>query len=189
MGHIDEETGLVKLSWSKIRNFEECPQKGHLIASGMKSPVTDVTVFYKGNVVDKAMRRWLSMEHPEPGWMTEHIDEIFDSLEQEIAEEKDGVVRWKDKDQRHKARLECREAVYRLEYLLRDKALPYDWQPALRFKVPLSIPGPDGDQRKVLLTGEMDLLTREQAIVGGFKGKPRLRVWDLKMTRDDQYWR
>lgn len=185
MGHVDEETGLLKLSWSKIRLAGECPQKMHLVASGRKSPVSDVTVFYKGNTVDQAMRRWLSAGEQPPGWMRAHVDQIFDGLEQEIAETGDGAVRWKDAGHRAAAREECREAVTRLEPLLLDKALPYDFEPALRFKTPLTIPGLDGEPRKVLLTGEMDLLTLERRDVH----RKYIRVWDLKMTKDDQYWR
>lgn len=188
MGHIDEKTGLLKISWSKVRLAGECPQKMHLIASGMKSPVSDVTMFYKGNVVDQAMRRWLSAQNQDPEWMRSHVDQIFDELEQEIAEGGDGAVRWRDAQQRFMARAECREAVARLEHLLREKALPYEFQPALRFETRLRIPGLEDEPREVLLVGEMDLLTREQPSAGGFRGKPRLRIWDLKMTKDGHYW-
>lgn len=184
MSHYDTETGLIKVSWSKVRLAEECRQKAYLISEGMKSPAADVRVFFQGNVVDMAMRRWLAMEDPPAGWMVQQVDAIMDELERKVREEKEGVVRWKHQADRDQVREFCRECAKRLEPLLRQVALPYDYQPAKRFSTELTIPGLDGNPVKILLTGEMDLLTKErQAAV------KRFRVWDLKATKSADYWR
>lgn len=199
-GHYDSETRLVKVSWSKIRTAEECRQKAYLTAEGFKSPVTDVRVFFQGNVVDRAMRRWLEMDNPPQFWMLHHVDSIMDELELSARQEGDGVVRWKHRTDRQQVREFCREATMRLEELLHHLALPYDYQPAVRFKTPLNIPSPDGNGTvKILLTGEMDLLVREKAPLPDISVNqepvvytvPRdsVRCWDLKVTRDSGYWR
>lgn len=182
MGHFDDETGLLKISWSKIRTAEECRQKAFLVSEGKSNPVTDVRVFLQGNIVDQAMRRWLSMPDPQRGWMAAHVGEIMDELERKVLEDGDGAVRWRGSRQkdREEVRAFCTECAVRLEVILFQLAIPYEYQPAIRFKTRLTIPGLDGTPTPVLLNGEMDLLVRQQ---------PALRVWDLKVTKDPQYWR
>lgn len=184
MSHYDEETRLVKVSWSKIRTSEECKQKSYLTSEGMKSPVTDVRVFFQGNVVDQAMRRWLSMDPPPPGWMVAHVVMIMDEIERQVIEEGDGVVRWKHRQDRENVRAFCTVCADRLEKFLTKFVLPYEYQPAVRFKTPMMISPltAGGPPVKILLNGEMDLLVREPST--GHYG-----VWDLKVTKDDQYWR
>jgi PD-(D/E)XK nuclease superfamily protein len=201
--HLDRETGLVKISWSKIRTQEECRQKAWLVADRKRSPVTDVRVFFQGNVVDQAMRRWLEMDHHPVGWMCGQVDVIMDELEARVQQEDEGVVRWKHRNDRLEVRQFCRECAWRLEQLLRQVALPLEFQPAVRFSAPMVIPGlEEGTTSKVLLVGEMDLLTKEHSsplpditldpdpgFVPDLLRRPRLRVWDLKATRNADYWR
>lgn len=182
MSHYDEETGLIKVSWSKIRVSEECRQKSWLISEGKKSPLADVRGFFAGNVVDQAMRQWLSMDNPPDSWMASHVDKVMDDLEERIKKEGSGVLRWKSRDDRRQVREDCLECALRLEQILRQLVLPHDYQPALRFAVKINIPGLDGEPTPILLNGEMDLLLRSA-------GTSELRVWDLKMTKDAQYWR
>lgn len=198
--HYDPETGLVKVSWSKVRTSEECRQKAYLIAGGHKSPITDVRVFFQGNVVDQAMRRWLSMDNPRPGWMADHVGEILDEVEREVLAEGDGVVRWKHRDDRREVRDFCTEAAYRLEFILKQLVMPYEYQPAVRFQTKLTIPGLDGEPTPILLVGEMDVLVRcdpplqditvdADPVVVTMASKPQLRVYDLKITKSADYWR
>ncbi len=205
MSHYDSETGLVKVSWSKIliRTAEECKQKAWLTSEGKSSQVSDVRIFFSGNVVDRAMRQWLSQSDPSPHWMTVHVEEIFDGLEREIADKDEGVLRWRHRDDRRQIRDFCVEAVARLEPILNQLVLPYEYQPALRFKTRLLINGLDGEPTPILLTGEMDVLTREAGklpdisiddspyvqAMDHVNSLPKYRVWDLKVTKDDQYWR
>ena len=173
---------ILKISWSRIRLHVECQRKGALTAAGMKSPVTDTRNFFHGNVVDLAMRRWLSQDDPQAGWMAAHVDELLEEAETVSRETGDGVIKWRDLGDKERVRLWCRELVVRLEPILFDLIIPYEYQPALRFEVPLTIPGPGGGPRKIALRGEMDLFTRKP-------GTTATAVDDLKGTADPSYWR
>lgn len=204
-GHYDEETGLVKVSWSKIRTHEECREKAQHIANGLKSTVSDTTMFVHGNVVDLLMRRWLGMDDPPRGWMAKHVDEVLDELEHSAKDKGDGVIRWKHTGHRQQVREFCFNCAMRLEELLRGMVMSHDYQPAVRFKTRMNIPGlEEGSTAKILLTGEMDLLVAEKPrplpditpdlnpvtiAMHDVAQRPRLHIWDLKATRDKDYWR
>ena len=204
-GHYDRETGLLKISWTKIRTHEECHQKAKLVAEGKKASAADVRIFFPGNVVDQAMRRWLEMKDPPRFWMSDRVNEIMYELEEKVKAEKQGVVRWKDAGDRDEVRLFCVNCALRLEELLRQFALPYEYQPAFRFSTPMAIPGLEaGSTVKVLLVGEMDLLVKEKDpplpdITEDVTGviypwnpalaRPRIHIWDLKATANPDYWR
>lgn len=160
----------------------ECRFKGKALAEGRKSPVAEYRVFFKGTATDRCMDAFLGLEKPQPGWMAAHMDEIFDREEVVVKETGDGVVRWRSNQERDQARAWCRECVTRLEPILFDLILPHAYEPHARFKVPLTIPGPDGQPRQILLTGETDLRTWREP------GVP-LSVDDLKATEDPGYWR
>jgi PD-(D/E)XK nuclease superfamily len=166
----------LKISWSRLRVHDECPAKGDLRSRGLKSPLLDTTNFFKGNVTDQLMRRWLSMENPELGWMAAQVDAVFDEMEANP----EGVLKWKHANHRAETRAFCRELVVRLEELLVTFCLPFDWTPAWRFEVPVKVQYA-GTVREILLVGEIDLIVfdREGGIV----------VLDLKATKDNQYYR
>lgn len=169
----------LRLSWSRLRVHDECPAKGDLLRR--KSPVTDIRSFVHGNVVDLAQRRWLALDDPEPGWMLAHIDELFDESVKTARETGDGIVRWKSRTDKDETREFCRELVKRLEPILAKVALPFDYEPAVRFNVPVKIADENGVTRELQLVGEMDLLVRSKS------GK--VGIWDLKATRDNGYYR
>jgi PD-(D/E)XK nuclease superfamily protein len=171
------DSGVLKLSWSRLRLHDECPAKWGLQKAN-KSPLTDIRNFVHGNVVDIAMRRWLSQDSPEPGWMLAHVDEIFEQCTEHSDE---GVVKWKSATDRAETLEFCRELVTRLEPILQRYALPYNWTPAYRFQAPLKVPYLDGTMREILLVGEIDLKVSDR--------EQRIAIWDLKGTRDDQYYK
>lgn len=127
------------------------------------------------------MRRWLGQVSPEPGWMLAQVDAILDESEVIAKETKDGIVRWRGAGDKDKVREFCRTLVTRLEPILVKYALPFDWEPAKRFKVRLKIRDQHGQWREVDLVGEMDLLVRDSL--------GRFAVWDLKATENDQYYK
>jgi len=170
----------VRLSWSRLRTHDECPAKGDLIARRQKSPVANVRNFIHGNVCDLAMRRWLAMGEQEPGWMAAHVDELFEESVEKARATGDGVVRWRHADDRDETREFCRECVTRLEPLLVKYCLPFDWLPAWRFSVPLTIHY-GRELREITITGEIDLLV--------FDRFGRVWIWDLKATKDNEYYR
>lgn len=171
---------VLRLSWSRIRSHEECPAQGHLLATGMKSPVADIRGYYHGIVVDSCMRDWLAYNEPPPGWMAARVDKVFADTEVSARESGDGIVKWKNASDKKETRDLCRAAVARLEPLLEKICLPYGWDPAVRFAVPMWIPGLDGEQREIRLVGEIDLLvSMPHGVI----------IWDLKATKDEHYYR
>ena len=170
------DTKPLRLSWSRLRNHDECPAKGALLRDH-KSAAQDIRSYFHGNVVDLCMRRWLSFDDPEMGWMAAQVDAIFE----ESLHTDEGFVRWKHPGDKNETREFCRELVRRLEPILVKYALPFTWQPAVRFEVPISVPYLDGTPRVIRLVGEMDLMVRDS--------EGRIAVWDLKGTRDNSYWR
>jgi PD-(D/E)XK nuclease superfamily len=174
------DDGALRLSWSRLRLHDECPAKGDLMRRH-KSPVQDIRNFFHGNVVDLAMRRWLSQEEPEPGWMSAQVDAIFEESADIAKDTGDGVVHWRSATDRAETLDFCRELVARLEPALARYALPFTWEPAVRFAVPVAVPYLDGRLREIILVGEMDLLVTDC--------EGRIAVWDLKATRDNNYYK
>jgi hypothetical protein len=170
------EQGPVRLSWSRLRVHDECPQKGQLLADRKKAKVADIRSFFGGNVCDLAQRRWLGMEEQELGWMARHIDEIFDESERTARETGDGIVKWRSPTDKGEVRDFCLQLVTRLEPILAEYCLPFGWTPAYRFDIPFEVHG-----IAVRLVGEIDLLV--------FDNRGRVAVWDLKATRNNEYWR
>jgi hypothetical protein len=170
----------MRLSWSRVRTHQECAAKGALLRQH-KSPVTDVRNFFHGNVVDLLMRRWLSLDVQEPGWMLAHVDELMAEAETRAKETGDGIVRWKSATDKDEVREFCRTLVVRLEEILGVYCLPFEWQPAVRFEVPIQVHYLDGSLREIHLIGEMDLLVRDSL--------RRHAIWDLKGTANNSYWR
>jgi PD-(D/E)XK nuclease superfamily len=170
----------VSLSWSRLRTHDECPAKGDLLSRHRKSPYADIRNYFHGNVVDLTMRRWLSQESPEMGWMAAQVDAIFDESIELAKSTGDGIVKWKGPDDRTETQAFCRELVVKLEEILAKYCLPFDWNPAWRFKVPLTI-AYGREMRQITLRGEIDLLV--------FDKTGRIAVWDLKATQNNEYWR
>lgn len=143
--------------------------------------MADVRNYFGGNVVDRCMRNWLDSDDPQPGGMAAMVRQQMEDSEAEARDAKEGVIKWRNV--RDKETLEgwCVELVTRLEPILFQYAVPFDYQPARRFEVPLSIPHPEGYQERMFLIGEMDLLIRDNA--------PRWFIYDLKGTNNETYWR
>lgn len=182
----------VKISWSRLRDWSECSEKAHLLSQGLKSPVTDYRNFFHGTVVDRCMRTWLDQDEPEPGQMAAASDRMFDAALEQAKADGDGVVKWRHPADQTSLRIWCRDLVTRLEPILYKEVIPYDYQPALRFKVPISVPRPDGGLQRIWLRGEFDILCRAERTVDQGRlevAQHAYHIWDLKGTSDDQYWR
>lgn len=179
----------IKISWSRIRNHEECTEKSWLLSQGKRSPVTDVRSFFRGTVVDRAMRDWLNLEPdssglPPAGWMASRVGNLIEDEERRARETGDGIVAWKSPSDKVEVHAWCVQAVARLEPLLVQYVLPYNYQPAVRFEVELTLPYLDGSPQKIKLIGEMDLLLQEI-----IPAATLTRIFDLKATEDTAYWR
>jgi hypothetical protein len=179
-GQPGREMGV---SWSRLREHEECKQKAYLKASGKKSAVGDIRVYFHGTVVDRCMRNWLMQDKQKPGEMAAMVDHIMDVEETSARESGDGIVKWRSLGDRDHVRGWCKELVTRLEPILYELVIPLDYTPAMRFRTPLVIPHLDGSPQRIWLVGEFDLLTRTRDAAQDFY------VWDLKGTADPNYWR
>jgi len=153
--------------------------KAKLFRAGTKSRSANIRGYFHGTVCDRVMRDWL--EDPQPGQMPEMVTTYVDKCLHEAVETGDGVVRWKYAGDKADMTKWCIELVTRLEPLLNRYVLPFAYEPAKRFKVPLTIPNLLGEPTTVLLVGEIDLLCRDNQLRWG--------LWDLKATADDNYWR
>lgn len=132
-------------------------------------------------VVDGLMRRWLDDPNRRSGAMPGWVDDYIDVCASDAKNAGDGVVRWKHADDRAELRVFCVELLTRLEPLLTQLVLPYEFSCGYNFRLPVVVPHLDGTPTTIHLRGEMDLLTRETAVGHA--------VWDLKGTKDDSYWR
>jgi CRISPR/Cas system-associated exonuclease Cas4 (RecB family) len=183
----------LNISWSQLRSHTECRRKAHLQRQGKKAEMYDARVYFPGTVVDRAMRNWLNDEARRPGGMAAMIEGIAAHEEQYSRENGDGIVRWKHPRDCAEVIAFCQELVTKLEPLLYENVLPYEFEPAMRFRAPIEIPYLDGTKTVVHLTGEMDILVRDPgwvAMEGSLDSPPApWQVLDLKATRDDSYWR
>ncbi len=171
----------LSISWSQLRNHEECRQRAALIRSGHRNPVQNLRNYYHGMVVDQIMRRWLAdPEHP-AGGMESMVDTYLDSEAERAKAAGEGIVRWRHANDKDDLRAFCVELCRRLEPILREHVLPHDMYAAGRFKIPLTVPHLDGTPVTVNLVGELDLLV--------VRHDGERMIWDLKATRDDTYYR
>ena len=171
----------INVSWSQLRNWIECHQRIKLIRAGKKAKVEDQRVFFVGNVTDRAMRTWLADPDRRPGGMLAALDAIVGGIEQEIADTPGQTIRWKGATDRDEQLAAAALLLERLEPLLAQHVLPYEFQPAFTFKIPLEIPDPSGAVSVIRLIGEMDILVRQ--------APHRWAILDLKATRNGDYWR
>lgn len=181
---------VLYLSWSQLRYHSECRQQAHLLREKGKPPDANIRAYFPGTVCDRTMRSWLEDEGREPGGMVTHPEYgVAATLIREEARARDngdGIVKWKSvRDRREVAEL-CATAVDRLEPVLRERVLHLDFQPAARFKVPVQIPDKAGQSVTIVLVGEMDLLCR---VKGEEQATQPWQIWDLKITKDNSYWR
>src|SRR5918997_7206322 len=148
---IDER---IKISWSQLQAFELCSHRANLIRQGKKGPATDIRNFFHGTVCDRVMRAWLSQESPGLGEMPEMVDDYIIKCLDEAKETGDGVVRWRNSQDRKIVTLYCKDILSKLEPMLVKLVLPYDYEPEFRFKIPVRIPYLDNKTLvEIYLTG------------------------------------
>jgi hypothetical protein len=170
----------LRISWSQIRAHEECMQRAFLLRTGHRNQSADLRTFFPGMVCDQIMGVWLRDPTRRSGGMAALVAETIDVAAKEAADTGDGVVRWRGPDDKAEVIEYCTETLRRLEPILSKLVLPYEFVVHNRFAVEVAIPYLTGEMVTVSLTGEMDLLTSPRA------GNA---IYDLKVTRDDGYWR
>lgn len=171
---------VLNVSWSSLQRWEACSMKAKLYSKHRNS-TADVRNFFHGNVTDSAMKKWLLSDEQTPGAMAAMIEVTEKEEEQAVKDKEDGVIKWRHKGDKKELIVFCKELVERLEPILNELVLPYEYQPAMRFNVPLTIPYLDGTPTEIQLIGEIDVLTRHDDGI--------FSIWDLKATKDNSYWR
>lgn len=171
----------LRISWSSLRTHMECKQMGHLQRSGKKATLGNTRAFFAGTVTDRVVRDWLLNDAENNlGGMPDMVESIMER-EKDLIDAGEGVMLWKDREDKAKVLKECIEAVTKIEPALIKHVLPYEYQPDFSFNAPLNLPHPDGGMEPVIINGFMDILVRND--------KGEYGVWDVKHTRDDSYWR
>lgn len=167
-----------KVSWSALQRFELCHQKQFLVSQGLSVGGKDVRNFLAGNIVDSVQKTWL--DNP----VGNMVDMVEEHMEKSVAkaEEKD-AIKWRSKNDKADILKFCKDATLSLQPILEARVLPYDYQPGLWFYQPVKIKNPNtGTVEEIVLRGEFDLLVRDPA-------DERFVVWDLKTTKDNDYWK
>jgi hypothetical protein len=116
--------------------------------------------------------------------MAQMVETIMER-EKTLIEEGGGVMRWQTPTDREEVLADCIEAVTRLEPILEKRVLPYEWDVDYRFKVPVRFPHPAGGHVIIILNGAMDIIVRDRRSTE----ETFWDIWDVKMTRDNDYWR
>lgn len=175
------EKKFLKLSWSRLRTHSECKQRGYLMSTGKKATLDDTRNFFPGTVTDRVVRDWLLNDPAKnKGLMPQMVAEIMER-ERDKIHESGGVMRWRDAGDREQVLKDCTEAVTKIEPHLERLVLPYQYQPDFRFEAPWNIPHPDGGMETIQLIGFMDIIVKDD--------NENFQVYDVKHTRDAQYWR
>jgi CRISPR/Cas system-associated exonuclease Cas4 (RecB family) len=174
----------LRISWSSLRTHDECRQKGKLQRERKQATLENTRVFFPGTVTDRVVRDWLK-DAPldNPGVMPDMVEMIVKREKTEIDESSDkGVVAWKSIGDRDKIIRDCQEAVTKIEPALNRLVLPFDFEADHHFQTPIMAPHPDGGMERIILNGFIDILVKDPV-------SDKWRIYDVKMTRDDSYWR
>lgn len=157
--------------------------RSKLYSEGKRSRIFDGRAFLPGTIADRCMRRWLdSGLHDRsaltPGGMLDYVEEEFRT---HTGPEAQYAIRWRG-DPREDKRLVITsvvETLEKLEPILMEKVVPYDYQPEYRFVSVVGIPGLDGETVQIEIMGAVDVaVCREPGWYG---------LYDLKLTKSDEY--
>jgi len=180
---ISPATGkpCIKISWSGLKRWEDCPQR-HLRNVRRETRPVNGRVFLAGNVVDSAERQWLN-EGARPGELVRLIPEWMDRMCDPSSEASEYTIRWNGNARADRAAVleKCVLAAQRLEPILLEHVAPYQFEPEKKFEVWVGIPGLNGERVGILLTGGIDIVVRDDE--GNF------RLYDLKTTENRGYIR
>jgi len=174
---------MIRISWSGLRVHDECKQRSYLARSGKLSTLDNKRGFFPGTVTDRVVRDWLNND-PEShlGMMPAMVEEIVDREKSALSEQETGVVRWKGPEDKGHVIKECQEAVTKIEPLLLQHVVPFEYQPDFHFEAFVMVPNHRTKRlERVVLNGFMDIIVRDN--------RSRWSIWDVKHTRDSEYWR
>jgi hypothetical protein len=170
----------VKLSWSRLKNYETCHKRAQLLTKGKKSVVINGRDFLPGTLADRAMRAWLEEGVFETGGMEKFLDQLW---RDHTGPEAEYTIKWKGNPREDKARVitNVRRGLARLEPILLEKVAPYPFKPEYRFTATLGLKDPWGATQHIEMFGAVDVAV---LYPDGHYG-----LFDLKMTENGDYIR
>lgn len=173
---------LLTVSWSRLKTFDHCRAKAKLQSQGIKSPSTNLRVFFRGTVTDRILRDWIQDPDRDTWKMSDRVDEFIQLCEQENKDRGSGIVRWKSGTDKAESSVWCQQLLDNSEPLLRDLVIPYfpDVYADKHLKADIIIPGLDGQSRKIRLIGILDIL---------IDSLDMLAIHDLKATENENYYK
>lgn len=171
----------MSVSFSRLKVWEQCGERALRNREGKAAP-KDGRIFLAGTVADRAMRRYLEQDDPQPGTICDPVDEL---LHHYIHEDEEYVIRWKGDVATDRARVKAKviKVLTLLEPTLWEKVIPQGYQAEVRFRQTVGIPYLDGSIVPIDLIGGMDILCKS------LDGEDKYAVYDLKATEDDSYVR
>lgn len=165
----------VKISWSALHRFQKCGYAQKLVSERKRAKVMDGRTFLLGNIVDNCMRRWL-----DAGDFTVPIDhdlrKVWIDNTGPLAER---PIKWKSGEDQQKIVDDAKYSLKVLENILREKVIPYQYEPEMRFTSMVGVPAPNGETIQVELFGAIDVAVRYD---DGTMG-----IFDLKTSRTRSY--
>lgn len=168
----------IRLSWSALKNYEECHQRGKLLMERKKSPITDGRNFLPGTLADRCMRRWLDAGRFNRGGMEEYLEEEWS---RHTGPDSEYSIMWRGnhRDDQLSVLEDVKRALVTLEPILFKKVVPFSFKPEFRFSSAVGIPGLNGETVQIEIFGAIDVATHfEQGKYG---------LYDLKITKKDAY--
>lgn len=179
---------LIRVSWSSLRNHIECKQKSYLIRTGHRPPTQDSRGYLPGTITDRVVRDWLMNDpHNNPGVMPDMVadklsSEIEDMKDPEKSKRRKEYVKWKNASDKQSVIDDCVKAVTIIEDSLNKYVLPFEFIADYQFETTVAVKNTATDEDiPVMLNGFMDILVKDRA--GDYA------VWDVKHTKNNDYWR
>lgn len=165
----------VKISWSALKRWKRCSFAQKLAMEGKRVKAKDGRVFFKGNLCDHAMRRWLEAEDFSVP-IEHYLKEVWI---ENTGPDAEYVVKWKSPDDQKIIVDEARAALADLERTLREYVVPFRYEPEMRFTSYVGIPAPNGEIIQVAIFGAID--------VAILYPDDTMGIFDLKLSASKSY--
>jgi hypothetical protein len=172
----------LRVSWSRIKNWEACGMRSKLMTEGKQSKVIDGRAFLPGTLADNAMRAWLNngllTGKWEPGGMEDYLEGLWDDYTSPSAQYS---IQWRGNpnDDKRAVLKKVQTALRRIEPILFEKVVPYPYQPEYRFTATMGIKDLQGQTVHVEVYGAVDVAVNY--------GEDGYGLFDLKVTESQAY--
>lgn len=173
----------IDLSWSKLKNYEQCHQRTKLLMEKKRSKHINGRTFLPGTLADRCMRLWLEEGKFESGGMHKFLEEQW---VEHTGKESEYVIEWKNNPKQDQREVldKVRRSLDALEPILMKKVVPYPFKPEFRFKSVIGIPDLDGGVTNISILGAVDVAVKFGTDDEGFG---QYGLYDLKITEGEAY--